>query len=133
MLAAIVSFVSAAVIFLGADFAWLSLSVPRLYRPTLGPMLAEKVNAGAALAFYLVYLLGIEILAVAPALRSGGWRTAALHGFVLGITAYGTYDLTNQATLKFWSTRLTLADMAWGGALTAFAACAGFLAARRFA
>jgi uncharacterized membrane protein len=66
-------------------------------------------------------------------LRSGSWRTAAIHGLALGLVAYGTYDLTNQATLRLWATRLTLADMIWGGGLTAAAAMAGYFAARRLA
>jgi uncharacterized membrane protein len=52
-------------------------------------------------------------------------------GALLGLVAYGTYDLTNQATLKTWSTTITLADMAWGSVLTALAASAGYLAASR--
>ena len=131
MLAYIVAYVVSALAFLAADATWLTLAGPRLYRPVLGPLLADKVNAGAAVVFYLLYLAGVLFLAVTPALRSGQWRTAALNGLVLGLVAYGTYDLTNQATLRLWSTRLTLADMAWGGAITALAATVGFLAARK--
>jgi uncharacterized membrane protein len=54
-----------------------------------------------------------------------------LNGLVLGVVSYGTYDLTNQATLRLWATRLTLIDMSWGGGLTALAAVVGFLAARK--
>jgi len=94
--------------------------------------LADRVNVPAAVAFYLLYLAGVVILAISPALRTGQWRNAALYGLVLGVVAYGTYDLTNQATLKLWTTRLTLFDMGWGGVLTAAAATAGYLAARKF-
>ena len=131
MLAYIVAYLASAVAFVAADAVWLTLAGPRLYRPVIGPLLSGRVNAGAAVAFYLVYLAGVGFLAIAPALRSGQWRTAALNGLVLGLVAYGTYDLTNQATLRLWSTRLTLADMAWGGAITALAATLGFLAARK--
>ena len=78
----------------------------------------------------MIYGLGVVALAVAPALRENAGGKAALSGAVLGFVAYATYDLTNQATLRVWSTRLTLADMAWGAALTALAAYAGFQAAR---
>ena len=131
MLAYVVAYVASAIAFVAADAAWLTLAGPRLYRPIIGPLLSGKVNGGAAVAFYLMYLAGMIFLAVAPALRSGQWRTAALNGLVLGLVAYGTYDLTNQATLRLWSTRLTLADMAWGGVVTALAAVIGFLAARK--
>jgi uncharacterized membrane protein len=133
MLAYLVAYLASGAVFIAADMAWLSLAGPRLYRPILGPLLADKLNGGAAVAFYLLYLAGVLVLAVAPGLRSGAWRSAAAHGLALGLVAYGTYDLTNQATLRLWSTRLTLADMIWGGGLTAAAAMAGYFAARRLA
>jgi uncharacterized membrane protein len=132
MIAYLVAYGAAAVAFLAGDAVWLTLTGPKLYRPAIGHLLAERVNIAAAVAFYLMYLAGVVILAVSPALRTGQWRSAALHGLVLGLVAYGTYDLTNQATLKLWTTRLTLLDMGWGGVLTTAAATAGFLAARKF-
>ena len=68
--------------------------------------------------------------AVQPALRSGDWTVALLNGAVLGLIAYGAYDLTNQATLSIWSTTVTVIDMSWGVFLTAVTACAGYQAAR---
>ncbi|HEY5412412.1 MAG TPA: DUF2177 family protein [Caulobacteraceae bacterium] len=131
MIRYLVAYAVAAVAFVAGDMAWLTIAGPRLYRPVIGPLLADKLNVGAAVAFYLLYLAGVVMLAIAPALRAGSLRMAALSGLVLGVVAYGTYDLTNQATLRLWATRLTLVDMAWGGALTAAAAVAGFLAARK--
>lgn len=133
MLAYLAAYLASGAVFVAADFAWLSLAGPRLYRPVLGPLLADKLNGGAALAFYVLYLAGVIVLAVAPGLRSGSWRTAAVQGLALGLVAYGTYDLTNQATLRLWATRLTMADMIWGGGLTAAAAVVGYFTARRLA
>jgi uncharacterized membrane protein len=132
MLDYVMAYLSAGVVFVTADLTWLTLAGPRVYRPVLGPLLSDRVNGPAALAFYAVYLAGIVILAAAPALKTGCWRTAALNGLALGVVAYATYDLTNQATLKLWSTRLTLIDMAWGGGLTSLAATIAFLVGRRF-
>lgn len=131
MLVYLIAYVASGVVFVASDVAWLTLAGPRLYKPLLGPLLADKLNGAAAAAFYLLYLAGVAFLAIMPALKGGGWRVAALHGLVLGLVAYGTYDLTNQATLRIWATRLTVADMTWGGALTAAAAVAGYLAAQR--
>lgn len=131
MIAYLTAYAAAAVVFAAADAAWLTFAGPRLYQPVIGPLLAEKVDFAAAIVFYLIYLGGILFLAIAPALRDGNWKTAAVNGLVLGVVAYGAYDLTNQATLKLWSTRLTLADMTWGGGMTALAAVAGFMAATR--
>jgi len=126
----LVAYIASMLVFVGIDAVWLSIMGARLYRPILGDMLAEKPNVPAAIAFYLIYGLGLMVLAIAPALREGSGGRAALSGATLGLVAYATYDLTNQATLRVWSTRLTLADMAWGAALTALAAYAGFQAAR---
>lgn len=128
---ALVAFLASSVVFVGVDLVWLTLAGPRLYRPALGPLLADRPNLAAAAVFYLIYLCGIFALAVSPALRAGaGWRSAALSGLALGIVAYATYDLTNQATLRLWQTRLSLIDIAWGGLLTGFAAASGYLAAQ---
>ena len=130
MIKTFVAYAAAALVFGAADAVWLTVMGPRLYRPVLGPILADKIDLPAAAAFYLIYIGGIVFLAVTPALKDGQWRTAAINGLVLGLVAYGAYDLTNQATLKLWSSKLTLADMAWGGGMTALAAVAGFLATR---
>jgi uncharacterized membrane protein len=41
-----------------------------------------------------------------------------LLGALLGLFGYGTYDLTNQATLKEWPTVVTVVDLVWGALLT---------------
>jgi uncharacterized membrane protein len=115
--------------FAAVDAVWLTQVGPRLYRPALDEVLAAQVAMVPAVAFYLIYTAAIVILAAAPAVRGEWWR-AGLSGLVLGVAAYGAYDLTNAATLKVWSTAVTLADMAWGGFATALAAVAGRAALR---
>jgi len=115
-------------VFLILDAVWLSQMAPRLYRPAIGDMLADRPNFAAAAIFYLLYVTGILVLAVLPALEKGSLAKAAALGAFVGLFAYGTYDLTNHATLKDWPARLTLVDMAWGTVLTSLAACAGYLA-----
>jgi len=68
---------------------------------------------------------------VLPALAAGRWQKAAVSGAVLGFVAYATYDLTNFATLKVWTLRVTVLDIGWGAVVTAAAASAGALAALR--
>ncbi len=110
------------VLFLAADMVWLGTMTGRFYRPILGDLLLAKPNLIAAGVFYFAYPLGVVIFAVLPALRGGGWQQAALWGGLFGLFTYGTYDLTNQATLRNWSTALTVVDMTWGAVLGAFAA-----------
>jgi uncharacterized membrane protein len=122
MLKLLIAFASTLVAFAVLDATWLTLMSARLYKPVLGPLLADKVNLGPALAFYAIYLGGLVYFAVWPALQSGRWQTALLNGAVLGLVAYATYDLTNQATLRIWSTRVTILDLAWGAFASALAA-----------
>lgn len=113
----------------GLDFLWLSNTSGPLYHRAVGAVMADNLNMAAAVAFYLIYIAGILVFAVRPALASGDWRTAAIFGALFGFFAYGTYDLTNLATLKVWSLKISLIDMAWGTALTATTASIAAFAA----
>jgi uncharacterized membrane protein len=128
----LVAWLSACLIIGVLDGLWLSFAGPRLYRPLIGGILAPGLRVGPAAAFYLLYVTGLIVLAVAPALERGGLGKAALLGAVLGLVAYGTYDLTNHATMKVWDLRVTAADMAWGASMSAIAAAGAYLAAARF-
>jgi uncharacterized membrane protein len=120
-------------IFAAIDLSWLTFMSKHLYRPTLGDILLTDVNLKAAAAFYLFYPVGLMIFAVAPALKSGDLRAAAVMGALFGMFAYGTYDLTNQATLRNWTTTLTLVDIAWGTFVSGAASVAAAWAATKFA
>jgi uncharacterized membrane protein len=101
-----------------------------LYRPTLGDLLAPKFNVPAALVFYALYVVGIVYFPISAAFASGRWSTALIQGACFGLFAYATYDLTNQATLRSWSTTLTVVDIAWGATATAIGATASYLVTR---
>lgn len=126
----LVAYLCSGLVFLALDAVWLTVANKALYRPLIGPMLADKVSLPPAIAFYFIYLGGIVFFAVAPALKAGSAGKAALAAAVLGFVAYATYDLTNQATLKMWSVKVTLADLAWGVFVTTAAALAGYWGAR---
>lgn len=112
------------------DGLWLSIAGSRLYRPQLGDLLMEGFRGLPAAIFYFLYVGGVVILAVIPGLAAAKWTAALWRGLALGLVAYGTYDLTNQATLRHWSTTVSLVDMGWGTLLTGIAATAGYFAAR---
>lgn len=122
-----IAYLTTAIVFLCIDAVWLTVMSSRLYKPLLGPMLLDSFNVQAAALFYVIYIAGAVYFAVQPALQSGSWTTAAVHGAVFGFCAYATYDLTNQATLKNWPIAITIADISWGTVLTAIAATSGFL------
>jgi uncharacterized membrane protein len=123
-------YATALVVLVGLDLIWLGLVALDFYRRQLGGLLLEQPRLGVAALFYVVYAAGITVLAVQPALAAGdAWR-ALLGGALLGLCAYGAYDLTNLATLRHWPLRLAIVDIAWGTALTAVAALAAYAVAR---
>jgi len=127
-----IAYGATALIFLALDYIWLAHVAGSFYRERLAGLMAEQVNFAVAGLFYLVYVVGIVIFAVAPALRSGNWQDAALYGCLFGFFAYATYDVTNLATLRDWPVVVTVVDIAWGTLVTGVSATAGFLIARSF-
>lgn len=121
----------AALVFVGLDFCWLGLSADRLYRPLLGSMMRTDIELAPAFALYAIYVAGVVVFAVLPALARRSWRSALGLGALLGLVVYATYDLTNQATLSGWPWRLTLIDMVWGTIATAAAATICYLLCSR--
>jgi len=119
-----IAYISTAVVFLVLDAIWLGTMADRLYRPAMGSIMLERFALAPAVAFYLIYIAGVVVFAVTPALQSGRWTTALGYGAMLGLMAYATYDLTNQATLKDWSWTVTIADLCWGTFVTAISATA---------
>jgi len=123
----VVVYLAIGIVFFALDFCWLAVASGRLYRPRLGSLLTARPRLEIAGLFYLLYVAGIALLAVMPNANNEWWMTSA-SGALLGLVAYGTYDFTNLATLRGWSVAVTVADLAWGTALTALGATAGHLA-----
>jgi len=109
----------ALVLFVATDVVWLTTTGASLYRTTLGDILLPSLRIEPALAFYLLFPLGIVAFAVAPALKSGSLGQAAFQGALFGFIAYATYDLTNYATLRNWTLKITLIDLAYGAIVVA--------------
>ena len=130
MLEYIIAYAVTASLFLAIDFVWLSSIAKSFYFDRLGDLLLDKPKIGAAVGFYAVYVAGIIIFAVAPALGAGSAGTALLYGALFGFFAYATYDMTNYATLRDWSLTVSLVDTAWGTILTGFSALLGYLGTR---
>jgi uncharacterized membrane protein len=129
----LIAYVACVLVMGGLDFLWLTNTSGALYQRDLGPLLAVNPNMTVAVIFYLTYIVGVLIFAVRPALSTEDWKTAALYGALFGFFTYATYDLTNYATMKVWTLRVTLFDIAWGTILTGVTASAGALAALKLA
>ncbi len=128
---AIVAFISSLVVMGVLDGTWISLALGRIYKPGIGHLMADKIVAPAALAFYLLYAAGITYVVTLPALAAGSFGDAVSRGAVLGLIAYGTYDLTSLAIMQGWPAYVTIADMIWGTILTAVTCGAAFLVTQR--
>lgn len=126
MLKYLITYLGTGVTFAALDAVYLTIAGSKVDRPTLDYALAETPKLPAAIAFYLMYIAGVVVLGVLPNKDAGLGKTART-GALLGAFAYATYDLTNQATLKIWATRITLIDITWGTVLTCVGASVGYL------
>jgi uncharacterized membrane protein len=127
---ALIAYAGALAFFLAADMVWLGVLMTDTYQAWLGPLMREQPLLLPAAVFYLLYPAGLVVFAIRPALDRPGWSRAAALGAFFGLLAYGTYDLSNLATLRDWPWQLTVVDMVWGAALSCGSALAGFAAAR---
>ncbi len=114
----IILWIAAAILFLLIDMVWLLWLGRSFYVSEIGDLLRQPPNFGAAGAFYLLYVTGLMMLVIWPAVQGGSVAQAVLNGAILGLVAYGTYDLTNLAVMKGFSTRIAMIDLAWGTVLT---------------
>lgn len=113
-------------IFLLIDIIWISLSVKFLYKPAFGELLNEKPVLWAAILFYIIYVFGLTLIIIKPAINYDSLTHALLMGAIFGLVAYGTYNLTNMAIIKNWSPKVVFIDMAWGTFLTSITSAATF-------
>ena len=108
-----------AVVFFVIDLFWLGVVAKDLYARHIGVLLREQVNWPAAVIFYAIYIGGIVLFVLVPALRDGtGTAGSALLGGALGFFAYCTFDLTCLALFRQWSLTITIVDILWGTFLT---------------
>ncbi|MCE5318193.1 MAG: DUF2177 family protein [Parachlamydia sp.] len=116
----VLSFIFSLLAVLCLDALWLGLMLKRFYVPQMGHLLSESMRIGPAIAFYLLYAFSLCHFVVLPELKQpSSYFHVLLQGALLGLFAYGTYDLTNQVTLKHWPLTVTLVDMVWGASLSA--------------
>lgn len=106
-------------IFLVLDGLWLGLVARNFYGKQLGYLMSSTPNWAAAGIFYLLYIVGLVVLVIEPAMSSGSWQESLWKGALFGLVGYATYDLTNLATIKNWPLLVTIVDLIWGTVLSA--------------
>lgn len=109
------------------DFVWLGFVAKKIYYAEMGKLLLDKPNMAAALLFYVIYVVGVIVFVLNPALEKQSWQYAAGMGALFGLVTYATYDLTNLATMKDFPVKIVVIDLIWGAALTAAVATGAHL------
>jgi len=122
----IASYALTTIVFFAIDMLWLGLIAKNLYQKYLGAFISDKVNWSAAIIFYLVYIAGIFLFVINPAIEKQSAFRAIYMGACFGFIAYATYDLTNYATLKGFPLNIVFIDLAWGAVLTSIVSLAGY-------
>jgi uncharacterized membrane protein len=129
----LIAYVTVLLVFGAIDATWLSTMGPMIYKPALGDILAPSLRVGPAIAFYAMYPVGVVVFAALPALRTQTPIIGAALAALFGALAYGTYDLTNYATLRNWNLQITLLDIVYGAFASGIAATAAYYAVRTIA
>jgi uncharacterized membrane protein len=110
-------FLIALPVFFVIDMVWLVLAAKKFYQDQIGFLMKPDINWFAAIIFYLLFIAGLVIFVISPAVEKHSWVHAILFGALFGLISYATYDLTNLATLKDWPLLVTVVDLIWGTVL----------------
>jgi uncharacterized membrane protein len=129
----LIFFATTSVAFLFADALMLGLVIGPVFRSHLGDNMMDGLRVGPAITFYLLYMVGLTYFAGLPALRDGVAMPALINGAILGLVAYGTYELTSWTVMRDWQPQMVVMDMAWGAVVSGVCAYIGARAALAFA
>lgn len=116
----------ALVVFLAIDMVWLLVISKDLYAKELGYLMTPNVNLLAALVFYLIFIVGLVVFVIQPAISSKSIKDLVIKAVLFGLVTYATYDLTNLATIKNWPILITIIDLIWGMTVSTLVAVATF-------
>lgn len=117
--------------FLAIDLLWLGVVARSFTQQWLGHLLTPNVYWPVAFLFYLLFIAGVLFFVILPGLQAHSLRITLLKGAFFGLVAYGTYDLTNLATLKDWPALFSVVDLVWGTVLSTTVSAIGFLAGKK--
>ena len=106
-------------VFFAIDIVWIGVVAKDFYLGQIGALMKSNVNWVAAIIFYLIFIAGLVVFVIMPAVEKGSWTHAVIFGALFGLVCYATYDLTNLALAKDWPLLVTVVDLAWGAGLAA--------------
>jgi uncharacterized membrane protein len=113
-------------VFFLIDMLWLVVIAKGIYQKYMGHLMRPMPNWPVAIIFYLLFIVGLIIFAIYPAVRNNSWTYALLYGAMFGFFTYMTFDLTNLAVLKDYSWQITIIDIIWGVVLSATVSVSAF-------
>lgn len=116
-------------VFFIIDMIWLGLIAKNFYREQIGFLMKTNINWLAAIIFYLLFIGGLVLFVIAPAMEKKDWLSALLTGALFGLITYATYDLTNLATVRDWPLLVTIVDLIWGSVLASSVSLISYLIA----
>jgi len=118
-------------VFFAIDMIWLGLVAKNFYAKQIGFLMKTNVNWPAAIIFYLLFIVGLVVFIITPALRQQSWQSALFFGALFGLISYATYDLTNLATINNWPLLVTIIDLIWGSVLAGSVSLISYLIATK--
>jgi len=118
-------------VFFAIDMIWLGLVAKNFYAKQIGFLMKTNVNWSAAIIFYLLFIVGLVVFIITPALRQQSWQSALFFGALFGLISYATYDLTNLATINNWPLLVTVVDLIWGSVLAGSVSLISYLIATK--
>jgi len=124
-------FLIALPVFFVIDMVWLVLVAKKFYQEQIGFLMKPDINWFAAIIFYLLFIAGLVIFVISPAVEKHSWVHALIFGALFGLITYATYDLTNLATLKDWPLLVTVVDLGWGSVLASSISLITYLIANK--
>jgi uncharacterized membrane protein len=118
-------------VFFAIDILWIGVIAKSFYFKQIGSLLKPDVNWAAAIIFYLLFIVGLVVFVIAPAVEKNSWMHALLFGALFGLVCYATYDLTNLALAKDWPLLVTIVDLIWGAVLASSVSVATYFIASK--
>jgi uncharacterized membrane protein len=124
-------FIIALPVFFVIDMIWLVLVAKKFYQEQIGFLMRPDINWFAAIIFYFLFIAGLVLFVISPAVEKQSWVHALIFGALFGLITYATYDLTNLATLKDWPLLVTVVDLIWGSVLASSISIITYLIANK--
>ncbi len=98
------------------DIIWIRLFAMNMYQKYIQDIMSNSINALPVILFYIFYPIIVYIMY--KIVNIDNLFQILLFGFLAGVLAYGTYNLTNMGILKTWNWNIVILDTIWGGLLT---------------